>query len=754
MADLKKQLILEVSLGTQKLKTEIANLKKDLESVGKGSGGVGVDAKSLKKELKDVASSFREALKAATKDAIGELKTSKQTTKSYTQRDKEFTNIDSIYAKKSKSEEKDYNKKGEKLEKLFSKKATLEKNLDHKAKTVVDEQTKKEILAYETIQKRKEYLNSESFKKDQIRIKAKSIMEDKANRETEAKEARSALRKRLRDFKSEKSRTSDIASDDKNSFRSLLGKGGLAAAGLMAAGHAMQAVPTAFEDYKMLQASRRQEMTSNLLGGQYVSQYSRTAGRQFSAGHVPYTLGGAIKGGLSGAAIGAAAGGLLGGTAGLMLGGVSAAPGAILGAKVGGILGTGAGAISGGIDSYMGFSEKRAARFQKETQSLQDATNAAMQLNPARLGMIKRGASGTLLNINERQGAAMGFNPEEVTAQFSQLQGLLSTQGAAASMDTARRLNLNTGASISETGTMIQSLQGGNRQGFSTNAANTENAISKAFANGLDRSKTSKFLQETSSFLQTSTQFSPLNTGALTDRFTSMAESFGKGVIDETSMRQAQNAIQMQYQGSFAKGGIEGLGNISNVNKVFAGDNLSGIDFSTILGASANARPEDVFSMMTSQGKEISGVMEKITEVLKLKLQTLQAGKERLGSEGGPLGNLMLATEKGIPTEQAFSYGKGIQTKGLLPGVGITNPEIAGAEEQTIAIRNAKLGQAEVELGRTTFKTAIENTAKDLGLLKEAFSNAVVKFNEVMKEMSMSQVKYNPSYTGNSKGGK
>ncbi len=509
----------------------------------------------------------------------------------------------------------------------------------------------------------------------------------------------------------------------------LLRRGG----GLMALGQTMGGAANAYEDFRMLQASRRHESTSNILGGQFVSQYSRDHGRQFSMSHVGATAGGAAMGAGGGALLGAAIGSII--------------PG--LGTAVGALIGGLGGAIYKGIDSYMGMSEKRAARFQKETQPLQDATNAAMQLNSARLGMVKRGASEALLNINERQAAAMGFGPGEANEQFSQLQDIIGTTGAATSINTARRLNLNTGAGIGDTGNLIQALTGGNRQSIGANAAATEMVVSRAFANGLDRSKTAKFLQETTSYLQNSTQFSRLDTGTLTDRFTGLASAFGNGTIDDTSMRQAQSALQMQYQDSFSKGGLAGLGNVFNFRDKVGGLGLGGVDTANLLNLSENATVEDAMKMLSPEAQAKPGIKDALSELIQSKSQNVQRATDQFGL---PMATLMKTADTGLSAENAMNYIDKTRARSLNAGVDIENQEVAGSQAQGMAVRNAQLSKAEVDLGRETFKTAIDNTAADLDRLKTAFSDAVKVFNDVLKDMNMKQVQYNPSYSGSGRG--
>lgn len=729
MSDIKKQLVLEVSLGTQKLKSEIAGLKKDLESVGRQmSGGAGTAA-------------------AKKSGVSADLEKAKQINMAYKQRQKEQDQIEKAYSQRQKEITREQEKATRELNKISTKK----ENEARKEAQRLEKQTEKEIKQNETAVEKEQQAKIKAEQKEQKRAELQRTKELNAEKKTIQERFEFLKKKRLEDDikKSQLDRTAtariaralgvpedrarglaeSVQGGGSGGLMGLLRRGG----GLMALGQVAAGGANAYEDFRMLQASRRHESTSNLLGGQFVSQYSRDYGRQFSMSHVGATAGGAAMGAGGGALLGAAIGSII--------------PG--LGTAVGALIGGLGGAIYKGIDSYMGMSEKRAARFQKETQPLQDATNAAMQLNSARLGMVKRGASEALLNINERQAAAMGFGPGEANEQFSQLQDIIGTTGAATSINTARRLNLNTGAGIGDTGNLIQALTGGNRQAIGANAAATEMVVSRAFANGLDRSKTSKFLQETTSYIQNSTQFSRLDTGTLTDRFTGLASTFGNGTIDDTSMRQAQQALQMQYQDSFSKGGLAGLGNVFNFRDKVGGLGLGGVDTANLLNLSQNATVDDAFKLLSPEAQAKPGIKDALSELIQSKSQNVQRATDQFGL---PMATLMKTADTGLSAENAMNYIDKTRATALNAGVDIENQEVAGSQAQGMAIRNAQLSKAEVDLGRETFKTAIDNTAADLDRLKTAFSDAVKVFNDVLKDMNMKQVQYNPSYSGSGRG--
>lgn len=729
MSDIKKQLVLEVSLGTQKLKSEIAGLKKDLESVGRQmSGGAGTAA-------------------AKKSGVSADLEKAKQINMAYKQRQKEQDQIEKAYSQRQKEITREQEKATRELNKISTKK----ENEARKEAQRLEKQTEKEIKQNETAVEKEQQAKIKAEQKEQKRAELQRTKELNAEKKTIQERFEFLKKKRLEDDikKSQLDRTAtariaralgvpedrarglaeSVQGGGSGGLMGLLRRGG----GLMALGQVAAGGANAYEDFRMLQASRRHESTSNLLGGQFVSQYSRDYGRQFSMSHVGATAGGAAMGAGGGALLGAAIGSII--------------PG--LGTAVGALIGGLGGAIYKGIDSYMGMSEKRAARFQKETQPLQDATNAAMQLNSARLGMVKRGASEALLNINERQAAAMGFGPGEANEQFSQLQDIIGTTGAATSINTARRLNLNTGAGIGDTGNLIQALTGGNRQAIGANAAATEMVVSRAFANGLDRSKTSKFLQETTSYIQNSTQFSRLDTGTLTDRFTGLASTFGNGTIDDTSMRQAQQALQMQYQDSFSKGGLAGLGNVFNFRDKVGGLGLGGVDTANLLNLSQNATVDDAFKLLSPEAQAKPGIRDALSELIQSKSQNVQRATDQFGL---PMATLMKTADTGLSAENAMNYIDKTRATALNAGVDIENQEVAGSQAQGMAIRNAQLSKAEVDLGRETFKTAIDNTAADLDRLKTAFSDAVKVFNDVLKDMNMKQVQYNPSYSGSGRG--
>ena len=108
----------------------------------------------------------------------------------------------------------------------------------------------------------------------------------------------------------------------------------------------------------------------------------------------------------------------------------------------------------------------------------------------------------------------------------------------------------------------------------------------------------------------------------------------------------------------------------------------------------------------------------------------------------------MKTSDTGMSAENAMNYIDKTRATSLKAGTDIENGEVAGSQAQGMAVRNAQLSKAEVDLGRETFKTAIDNTAQDLNRLKTAFSDAVKVFNDVLKDMNMQQIQYNPSYSG------
>jgi hypothetical protein len=726
--DIKKQLVLEVSVSTQKLKAELEGLKKDLgKALNQGgptrAGGSQVD---------------------------NELKKTKEINAAYKQRQREQDQIDKAYRQREQERTREASKADKQFDKIASKKAQVQKREEER----IAKQTEKEIKQNETVLQKEEAAKIRAQQKQQQQ--AEKARKQETEREKQQINARyEFLKKRHLESQVEKSRLdrsfiakaarglgmSEEAARDlarKGEGISGIGRRGALgmlgrAGGLMALGGTMSGMANAYEDYRMLQASRRQEQVSNIMSGQFVTQSSRDYGRQFSGGHLLASGGGALMGAGAGAAAGAAVGSIV----------------PVIGTLAGAIIGGIGGAVYKGIDSYMGFSEKRAARFQKETQPLQDATNRAMALNPARLDLLKRGASEPLLNLAERQGVGFGFSPEESIQQYQQLQGILGNEGAASTLNTARRLNLATGADIGTTGQMVQSLVGGNRQGYGANAMQTESIVSRAMANGLDRSKTSKFLQETSSVIQSATLFSKIDTEGVSNRYMQLAGAFGEGKIDETSMRQARAAMDLQQQGSFATQGMQGLGNYFSYQKIFGDTKMSGIDMRALMGLSQNATIEDAMKALSPETAAQPGMQDKVRQFLAAKPNTLQEAERVLGPQ---LARTVFAEEKGLATEQAIAFSERTKGGALKEGVPLSDEEVRKSQAFQMQQRQAQLDQEQINLGRTTFSTAIANTAKDLEKLQTAFSDAVKVFNDVLKDMNMQQIKYSPAYSGSGRG--
>jgi hypothetical protein len=715
MADIKKQLVLEVSLGTEKIKSELEALKKD---IGKtlNQGGIG----SIGGDLKGI----REALKANEKLAAKQEQLSKREEQRLTKQ----TEIET-----------------RRKEKLLEKEEAAKIKAEQREAQRAEKERKREL------EREKQAINAryEFLKKRHLEYK---IEESRLNRSFAAKLARafgasdSAAREFARIFDFTGGGGTSGSGGGGGSFGGLLkalGRSG----GLMAIGGIMSNMAHSYEDYKTYKATRRQEQVSNLLRGQFITQMSKDAGRQFSFGHLlaggSGLLMGAGKGALAGTIVGTGIGLIAGGYFGM---GAGAIPMAKFGAALGAKIGAGVGAIYEAVDSYLGFSEKRAERFRKETQPLQDAANAAAALNPNRLELIKRGSSAEFLNRIEREGVGFGFSPQETIQQYSWLQGILGNKGAEASFDTAQRLNLATGTVVGITGDMIQALVGGNRQGHAANAARTEALVARAMANGLDRSKTAKFLQETTSVIQNATLFSKVDTEAIANRYMQLASAFGEGVIDQSSLYQAKSALDLQKQGSFATQGIQGLGNYFAYQRIFGDTKMSGIDMMALLRLSQDATIEDAMKSISPELAAQPGIREKVKEFLEAKPKTLQEAERVLGSG---VARMVFGQEKGLATEQVTALSEKTAGGILKEGGLLSEEDVRKSEEFRFQQKQASMEQLQVELGRSTFKTAIENTASELDRLRAAFGEAVKAFNEILKDANMQQIKYSPAYSGN-----
>ena len=744
MSDIKKQLVLEVSVSTQKLKAELEGLKKDLgKALNQGTATPSGRPGGMDSELKKA----------------------REINAAYKQRQREQDQVERAYKQREQERAREASKADKEFEKVASKKAQVQKREEERIAKQTEREIRQNEMAIEkeqaakikAEQKEAQRTQREKQKEEAAKIRAEQKQQQQAEKtrkqETEREKQQinaryEYLKKRHLESQIEKSRldrsfvaraargmgmSEDSARDlasraeglgggrGRGGLLSLLGRGGI---GLAHLGSAVGQGVLGFEGYKTLMASRRQEEVSNLLGGQFVTQQSRDYGRHSNyLGQTAVGAGGALVG----AKIGAVAGTALGGPIGTVVGGAL-------------------GGVMGGVGSVLGYQEMRATRFQKETQPLQDATNRAMALNPARLDLLKRGASEPLLNMVERQGVGFGFSPEESIQQYQQLQGILGNEGAASSLNTARRLNLATGADIGSTGQMVQSLVGGNRQGYGANAAQTESIVARAMANGLDRSKTSKFLQETSSVIQSATLFSKIDTEGVSNRYMQLANAFGEGKIDDTSMGQARAAMDLQQQGSFATQGIQGLGNYFSFQKTFGDTKMSGVDMRALMGLSQNATLEDAMKALSPEAAAQPGMQDKVKQFLASKPNTLQEAEKVLGPQ---LARTMFAEEKGLATEQSIAFSEKTRGGLLKEGTGISDEGVRGTQAFQMQQRQAAMDQQQIDLGRTTFSTAIQNTAADLEKLRTAFSDAVKVFNDVLKDMNMQQIKYSPAYSGN-----
>lgn len=281
MSDIKKQLILEVSLGTQKLKSEIAGLKKDLESVGRQMGGAPGTA-------------------AAKKSGVSaDLEKAKQINMAYKQRQKEQDQVEKAFAQR----QKEITREQEKATRELSKAAMKKENEAKREEQRIAKQTEKEIKLNETAVEKEQQAKIKAEQKEQKRAELQRTKELNAEKKTIQERFEFLKKKRLEDDikKSQLDRTvtariaralgvpedkarglaESVQGGGGGGIGGLLRRGG----GLMALGQVVAGGANAYEDFRMLQASRRHEATSNLLGGQFVSQYSRDSGRQFSMSH-------------------------------------------------------------------------------------------------------------------------------------------------------------------------------------------------------------------------------------------------------------------------------------------------------------------------------------------------------------------------------------------------------------------------------------------------------------------------------------
>ena len=150
MSNIKKQLVLEVSLGTQKLKSEIAGLKKDLESVGRGVAGA-------------------PGTQATRKSGVAaDLDKAKQINLAYKQRQKEQDQTEKAFAQRQKEVTREQEKATRELSKIAARKQAEAKKEEQR----IQKTTEKEIKQNETLIEKEQAQKIKAEQKEAKRTEA------------------------------------------------------------------------------------------------------------------------------------------------------------------------------------------------------------------------------------------------------------------------------------------------------------------------------------------------------------------------------------------------------------------------------------------------------------------------------------------------------------------------------------------------------------------------------------------------------
>lgn len=567
MADLKKQLILEVSLGTQKLKTEIEALKKDIKGLGATGAGPGTTGS-----------------KALNEDA----KKAKEIAAAYKQRDRARLEEDRAYMRREKEITREKERNSKKLEQNYDKFRQKEAQASQKDKQELDKKTQNEIKAYETIQKRREYLNSDEFKRDQLRRRARANMDDRERRREESLEAQADLRRRLRDFKASRRGDQRSVLDMIPGGQALSqGMGGIgrllrgpmgvasgALAGVAGAGMLGAQVLSNYDQMRVLRASQASSIAGLARSGDFAG-VGIMQNQDMLRGGI-----GAIQSGLFGAGKGALYGGLagagIGGLAGSLLGGVGAIPGAMLGGKIGAGIGTVVGGVSSLMPGYEQAQKEERERLMLETQPVRDAMARQRELSNVRRQVARRagrslGGANTMQRLTSLQflGTQEGFGQEETLNQMMQLGSSVGMNEAATSLPRSQYFMNRTGVDVGTQGALREAITGAERGSFAGSQEKMEAIIRRGMAFGIKDGKLDQYARITAEAVERNASLGGVqDADAIAAELASRARGLaGEGDITQGTLARAADIQSTIRDLSSQTQGVAGAGNFLAIQK-------------------------------------------------------------------------------------------------------------------------------------------------------------------------------------------
>lgn len=513
---------------------------------------------------------------------------------------------------------------------------------------------------------------------------------------------------------------SDFINNNKNSIR-------VAGVGL-----GIQRGVNSYINTQQIIAERNNRMSRDFESGLGVEGIARQAGRNNKTLAYTAAAGGAIAGGAAGAKIG--------GGVGAFFGGIGAPIGAGLGGLVGG--------IGGGVASYFGASNAAGEMSKEQVQLLADAEARARAISPMRQQMLAGGgiSRGTLTDQMKTGARGFGMSAEETLQNMLEARESLGNKGAADSfsqiMGNKRFLGIGAGTSAQN----IETLAGAGGESRASSANRQSDIIKKGVASGLDVSKSGRYLQTVTQFLQNTTGFGRVDTGLATDRLAGLASGFGGGNVTETSLNQAQGLAQLLHGESSSIQGISGAANLNQIQKL--GGQFGGFGTGTSLalaGLSSGAGENDILSILTEGQK--NGEVGKNVDLAQA-VKSIQSAKNQdatmnlMSSLAGGNNNLAIGA---LGAEQNFQGN--YTTESLLgrqraTAGAITPGAMTSAQE---AIQGAKAGVTEApefQLDVAQFTRSTESAAAGLTTFTEVTTQMTNQMKKLMTDLEAAQKRF------------
>lgn len=699
MADIKKEIRLVATLDDSAFKRQIEALKK---SMGKEFSFDGQSMAGIKDVFKDVAKDFSKELKDALKGiSIGGGRGSAA--------GGARSGDDSI-VQEARQKAKMYRDDIREKDRMF------EREQRQKAQEYFKEQKGKEKLlikeAQEGEKERKKDLDSSRGRFDELKRKRTEERIEKSRLD------RSLTARTLRglgldeDSAREGARKMEGFIDKVPGGRGLqnrFGSAGLAAAGLGAAGMGITRAMDEATNMRRAVIHRQQAESLDIMRGRALEGGLRQSGRGFNATSAGYGVGGALAGAGAGAAIGSLAGPL----------------GTVAGAAIGGIY--------GGVKGYFAGGESEAeTRAQKGRPAL-EALEYARSMRQGRVqAMTGGGVTGNNLSLMQQRGAEQfGFAPEETIQHFNQARQFLGNKGAKGNLGTLQELQRQVGVEVPESARAAELFAGGGRTTMGEGVAQTVETLKKGVAAGLDASKSSQFLKATSDFVQQSAGLGQVDVGKIADELSRSTFGFARGgEATDMDVQRAMSLEQQKRQESTATSGLAAVGNVMAVQQAMP--NASAGQFMAAQTISANAKPEDVMSILGVDKDTAEKFLKAKGQNLNTSLETVAGGDEALKTALGARATGQ-TSEQFFGRQQAEAF-QGPMQAGQLPGV-------QKSAELDSLIKESSVKQAEFVSGIGLMARESAMVAEKLKKVAEDIGNAAKYIEDTIGPSNLSRTK-------------